>query len=630
MAFELTHINPIPIAGFLRGIKPDPLLTVSEWADEFRFLPQVSAEPGKFRMSRTPYMREIIDHLSVHDPAQEIIFKKCSQIGATESGNNWLGYIIHIAPSSMLYVMPTDAMMKDTSKNRIQKMIESTPAIRDKIKPAKSKDSNNTIQFKEFEGGFYKGVGANSPVGLASTAVRFVYMDEIDRYPMDVGGEGSAIDLAKTRTSTFGARRKMFLTSTPTLEGTSAIDLAFKKTGQRYYHVPCPFCGVAQVLKFENLIYDKTKIKSAEFTVVYECSGCNQHIPERFKTKMLNDGQWIASIPENENGLTYGYHLNALYSPYGMYSWVDLVKDYEEATTEIPKMITFVNTKLGEVYNDKGDKPDWELLWAKREPYQRNIPFNEVCFITAGVDVQADRLEVEIVGWIKGKRSQSIDYRIIFGDTGQDDVWKQLDGILNEQFISEVGAGYTISKMAVDTGYNTTKVYEFCRRHSIHQVVPIKGQANQMIMVSHPKAVDVSTKGKAINHVKVFNIAVSIIKSELYGWLKLMPPTDGSQNYPVGYCHFPEYDENHFRSLTAEEMKQTTNKKGNIEYQWIVKYKRNERLDCRVYARAAAAIVGMDRFSDAYWDELAAEKIPAKKEENQPKKKRIDSIWKRN
>jgi len=428
-----THINLLPIAGFLRGITPDPLLTVSEWADQFRFLPQESAEPGKFKMSRTPYLEEIADHLSVSDPAQEIIFKKPSQVGGTEAGNNWLGYIIDIAPSAMLYVMPTDTMMKDTSKNRIQKMIDSTPSIKHKIKPARAKDANNTIQFKEFEGGFFKGVGANSPVGLASTAVRYVYLDEIDRYPMSVGGEGSAIDLAKTRTATYGARRKIFLTSTPTIENTSAIDLEFKKTGQRSYYVPCPFCGTLQTLKFDQLRWDNDNMKSADFKVEYECEHCNELISERHKTKMMSKGhgQWIAEKPENENGLIFGYCLNALYSPYGWYSWVDIVKDYTEAQNDIPKMITFTNTKLGEVYADKGDKPDWEALWLKREKYKMNEPFQEVGLITAGVDVQADRLEVEIVGWIKGKKSQSIDYRVLFGNTAEEEVWKLLYSVLN-------------------------------------------------------------------------------------------------------------------------------------------------------------------------------------------------------
>lgn len=631
--FELTKISPqplqlSPIAGLLRGLMPDPLMTVSQWADQRRYLPQESAEPGKFKMSRTPYMQEIADTLSVFHPAQLVVFKKPSQIAGTENGNNWVGYIIDVAPTSMLYVMPTDMLMKDTSKNRIDKMIESTPSVRAKIKPARAKDSKNTILFKEFEGGFLKCVGANSPVGLASTAIRYVYMDEIDRYPMSVGGEGSAVSLAKTRTITYGARRKMFLTSTPTLKGTSAIDDAYAKTDQRQYHVPCPHCGTLFVMAFDNLRYDKQNIKSAGFEVKYECDHCHELIEERYKTKMLEAGKWISSHPENSNGLEFGYHLNAMYSPYGWYSWADMVKDYEDAQNDIPKLITFTNTKLGEVYDSKGDKPDWEMLYAKRERYPKNQPFEEVALLTAGVDVQADRIELEIVGWIKGKRSQSIDYRILFGDTTQDDVWKQLDAVLNETFTRADGATLTISKMAVDTGYNTSHVYAFCRRHHVSRVIPVKGQDKQIIMVSNPKVVDKNEKGKSVGHVKVFNIGVSIIKSELYGWLKINQPADGAA-YADGYCHFPEYDEVHFRSLTAEELQQTTNKKGEVQYSWVVKYKRNERLDCRVYARAAAAVCGIDRYTEKYWQELqqSAQK-PVQNQNNTQKKKRNSDYWK--
>jgi phage terminase large subunit GpA-like protein len=303
------------LSAFFRGLKPDPILTVSEWADEFRMLPSTVAEPGKFRMSRTPYNKEIADHLSVSSPVQMVVFKKCSQIGATETGNNWLGYIIHQAPAPSLYVMPTDTMMEITSKQRIQPMIDATPSLQHKIKPNKAKDSGNTIAYKNFEGGFVKMVGANSPVGLSSTAVRYVYADEVDRYPADVGGEGSAIKLAQTRTVTYGARKKIFITSTPTLDGNSLIDELFKTTGQRYYHVPCPHCGVMQKLVFEQLRWQKGNYSTEG--VLYECLHCHETIAEHFKTKMLEDGNWIADVPEKEDGKTVGYHLNALYSPYG-------------------------------------------------------------------------------------------------------------------------------------------------------------------------------------------------------------------------------------------------------------------------------------------------------------------------
>lgn len=286
-------------------------MSLSEWADENRILPQESAEPGRFRTSRTPYCKEIMDKLSITDPAQNIIVIKGSQLGFTEIGNNWVGYVIDVAPAPMLYVMPTDAMMKSTSKKRIKPMIESTPRLALKIKPARAKDSGNTILEKEFEGGFLKMIGANSPVGLASVAIRFVYYDEIDRYPLDVGGEGSVLALGDTRTSTYGDRSKRFRTSTPTRKGQSQIDNEYQKTGQREYHVPCPLCSAMQTLKFTQLRYDKGKYQE----IMYECEHCIEKFSERHKTKMLAGGQWIAKKPELEDGITFGYFINAMYSP---------------------------------------------------------------------------------------------------------------------------------------------------------------------------------------------------------------------------------------------------------------------------------------------------------------------------
>lgn len=618
-----TNIDYSIIDGFFRGLKPDPILKVSEWADQFRILPEVSAEPGKFRMSRTPYNKEISDRLSVTDPAQTIVFKKCSQIGATETGNNWLGYIIHLVPGPMLYAMPTDTMMKDTSKNRIQKMIDSTPEVKAKVKKTRAKESSNTIQYKEFEGGFIKMVGANSPVGLASTAVRYFYGDEIDRYPLNVDGEGSPVDLAHTRTVTFGARKKKFLTSTPTMKGSSAIDNAFQKTGQRYFHVPCPHCAAMQVLEFAQLRWEKGKYENAQ----YECGHCKQLISERYKKTMLEAGQWIPKFPEKEDGITYGYHINALYSPPGMYTWAEMAQEFDESEGDIPKRITFVNTKLGEVYEEEGILPEWEVLYAQRETYPQKSVKPNVAFITAGVDVQADRLEVEIVGWMQGKRSQSIDYRSLIGDTSTAEPWDKLAMLLNETFTRTDGQQISIAVMAIDTGYNTSHVYDFCSKYmGTGRVIPVKGSDSLGMMFSPPKAVQYTSRGEKVNSIKVYHVGVSMIKSELYGWLKLMKKDD---EIPPGFCHFPQYDETYFRGLTAERFEMITNKKGFTTFQWVKKYKRNEPLDCRVYARAAASVYGMDLFTNEHWLHLATYTFVATDQKPKPKqeKKKGSGYW---
>lgn len=618
------------LVGFCRGISPDPILTVSEWADEFRILPPTVAEPGKFRTSRTPYLREIMDKLSVVNPAQKVIFKKCSQIGATESGNNWLGYVIDIAPCVMLYVMPTDAMMKKTSKTRIKPMIDESARLSKKIRPSGSKEGGNTILEKEFEGGMVSMVGANSPVGLSSTPVRAVYLDECDRYPHNVGGEGDVISLAETRTATYGSRKKIFISSTPTLKGASIIDTEFEKTGQRYFMVPCPHCSTLIALQFPQLKWEQGKYDE----VYYECQECGDKITERYKTVMLQNGEWQPLFPDKEDGITFGYHLNALYSPSGWYSWAQMAKEHDDAVGNLPKKVVFTNTKLGEVYEAEGDSPAWENLYNRREPFKINIPNEKVVLITAGVDVQKDRLEMEIVGWAKGKESWSIDYRVILGPTDNLDspVWAELDKALNETFAREDGAGLQIKYLAIDSGYNTSTVYEYTRRH-VGRVFPIKGQDDQVMMVSPPRAVETTASGKKINGIKVWNIGTNMIKTELYGWLMQERKLDNT--YPPGYCHYPEYDRFFFRSLTAEKLGKTINKKGFTVYTWVKHYERNEVLDIRVYARAAANVAGMDRWSEAAWDKLYNDtldqiELPTPKTVNKPKKKNDDNdFWKR-
>lgn len=608
-----TAIDFLTITAFLRGLTPDPIMRMSEWADAHRFLPPESARPGKFSMAVTPYNREISDRLSSSDPAQKIVFKKSSQVGATETGNNWLGYTIDMVPAPMLYVMPTDMMMKDTSKNRIQKMIDSTPRLAAKVSSSKGKDSKNTLLYKEFEGGFVKMVGANSPVGLASTAVKLVYMDEIDRYPLNVSGEGSALSLAETRTISYGATKKLFLTSTPTMEGVSAIDAEFQNTGQRYYHVPCPFCSAKQILKFDQLRYTM-KGKSC-IAAQYECTACKAAIPERYKTSMLEQGEWIASHPELENGFIYGYHINALYSPYGMYSWANMAEEYEKAQGDAPKMIAFVNTKMGECYKEKeGIKPDHEKLYTQANldtnPCKANIAMASVVFLTCGVDVQADRLELEIVGWMPNRQSQQIDYRVIPGDTDGEDVWNELAELLKTYWKREDDYTLPIRMMAVDSGFNTKKVYGFVNKYPASQVVPVKGRDTLETMFSAPRSVDFTRMGKKIGTKKLYNVGISVIKGEVYGFLKQQINTETGE-VPPGYCWFPKRHLEYFKGLTAEELSIIVNKKGHSTYQWVKKEDRNEPLDCRVYARAAAAIIGMDRWDDARWQrEFLTHAIP--------------------
>lgn len=610
------------LRGFMDGLRPTRIMTVSQWADEHRYLsPTASAEPGRYRTDRTPYLREIQDKLSSHDPCQEVVFMKGAQIGATECGNNWTGYVMDVAPGPMLMVQPTDATVKRNSKIRIAPMIEATPRLRDKVATAKSRDGDNTTFSKSFPGGVLVMTGANSAVGLRSLPARYLMLDEVDGYKADLDGEGSPIELAKARTRTF-SKKKILIISTPTVDGASAIQREFITTDQRYYHVPCPHCGSMQVLKFAQLKWEEGKPETA----YYECEHCSEHIDERHKGRMLAQGQWIPTKPENTSVRRVGYHLSALYSPNGWYSWVDAASEFEAAhkSNDSNKMKAFVNTVLGECYVEKGESPPWETIYNRREEYPTNKPPAEVAFLTAGVDIQGDRIELEIVGWCAGKRTYSIDYRVLLGDTGKKEVWDKLAAVVGETWEREDGSQLPLKLMAVDTGYNTSHVYEFCRRFDYTRVIPVKGNDNQGTVVANPRAVETTRSGKKIGRIKVWSVGVSLVKSEVYGFLRTEKPEDGT--IPPGYCHFPQYEPNFFRGITAEQLEFRL-VRGFKKYQWVKKYERNEPLDCRVYARAAAAVCGIDRMTDEQLAAMAQGYQTAKKTEPKKTRQPRESIW---
>lgn len=614
------------IRGFLDGLKPIPKMTVSEWADENRYLSaEAASEPGRWRTSRTPYLKKIMDCLSVYASYMWVVVMKGAQLGFTEAGNNWIGYIIDNSPAPTLMVQPTDDTVKRNSKMRIEPMIESCPSLKKKVSKAKSRSGENTITQKNFPSGVLLMAGANSPVGLRSIPIRNVFLDEVDGYPEDLNGEGSPIELAEARTRTF-AKKKIFIISTPTVDGHSAIESAFDETDQHYFHVPCPHCGTKQVLKLENLIYDSEidYIQDAKMA----CIECGALIEERFKNQMWEAGEWIPSMPEKSNPEKIGFHLSSFYSPFGWFSWKEIAQKYEKAKKNPEKMTVFVNTILGETVKENGEAPSWEMIYNRRENYSPNTVNSDVCFLTAGVDVQKDRVELEIVGWCADKSSYSIDYRSILGSPFLPAVWDELKKVVNETWISDDGRELQLVRVAIDSGYATSEVYDFVRAFGNKRVIATKGQDKMQIAFSTPKQIDYSKNGKKIGKLKQWNIGVSFLKTQLYEWFKIEPDyVDGS--YPPCYCHFPQYDNRYFEGLTGEDWLEKKHK-------WVKRYARNEPLDCRVYARAAASIVGLDRLKPDQLKTMGGvterKKINTSSEENTTervtsKKKRGESFW---
>ncbi|WP_153799063.1 phage terminase large subunit family protein [Foetidibacter luteolus] len=623
------------IQGFIDGLRPEPRLTVTEWANAHRVLDsKAAAEPGPYKSSRTPYLEEIMDKLSVTDITRKIVVMKGAQIGFSEVGFNFLGYVIDVAPASFLLVMPTQDTMERNSKMRIAPMIEASPRLREKIGPNTKKNSGNTILQKEFPGGVLIMTGANSGAGLRSMPIRFLMLDEVDGYPMDVEGEGSPIGLAEQRTATFH-NKKIFEISTPTVEGLSIIDADFKTTDQRYYYVPCPHCGAEQTLKFSQLKWEPRKWDE----VVYQCEHCGDLIEERYKPTMLSAGRWQATMLENASIYTVGYHLNALYSPLGWKSWAEVAQQWDDAQGNDSKLKLFYNTVLGETWKEKTDAPEWERLYERRIDYPLNKPFKEVVFLTAGVDVQGDRLELEIVGWMPGRKTQQIDYRVFMGNTSnhKNDVWQELNKVVSEVWEREDGAALPLRLLVIDSGYNTAEVYKWCKQFSFSRVIPIKGKDTLENYFAPPRVLDTVKHGKKIGKQKIWLVGSSFIKAEVYNTFRQVVDPDTGE-VPDGFCYFPQArDANYFRGLTAEIQQDVRNRKGYINRVWVKKYDRNEPLDTRVYNRAAASIIGMDRWSESRWKqeaEMLATAIPIKETVTQPKKpaqksKPKSSYWNR-
>jgi phage terminase large subunit GpA-like protein len=593
------------------GLTPDPLLTVSEWADRHRVLSsKASAEPGRWRTSRTPYLKAIMDCLSPTSPVERVVFMKAAQLGATEMGSNWIGYVIHHAPGPMMAVWPTVEMAKRNSKQRIDPLIEESGVLAERIAPARSRDSGNTILAKEFRGGVLVMTGANSAVGLRSMPVRYLFLDEVDGYPLDVEGEGDAISLAEARTRTF-ARRKIFIVSTPTISGASAIEREYEASDQRRYFVPCPHCSHRQWLRFEQLRWDKGQPETA----AYICESCDTAIAEHHKTWMLEHGEWRAMITDGA-GKTAGFHLSSLYSPVGWRSWREIAAAWEAAVSKesgsAAAIKTFKNTELGETWVEEGEAPDWQRLVERREDYPLGRVPEGGLLLVGGADVQKDRIEASIWAFGRGKASWLVEHRVLMGDTARDAVWKALAAMLAETWTHAGGAQMPLARFALDTGFATQEAYAFVRACRDSRVMAVKGVRSGAMggaaLIGTPTAVDVSQAGKKLRRgIKVYSVAVGIAKLEFYNNLRKSADVgeDGSTLvFPAGFVHLPKIDAEFIQQLCAEQLITRRDRNGFPIREWQKMRERNEALDCYVYARAAASSAGLDRFEERHWREL--------------------------
>lgn len=509
-----------------------------------------------------------------------------------------------------MVVMPTEGVQRRKSRQTLDPLIEDTPRLAAKVAAKKSRDPGNTTLLKVFPGGMLVLASAMSAAELRTMAVRFLFLDEIDAFPEELPGEGDPLELAERGTHTFH-NRKLYLVSTPTVDGRSRIAREFSETDRRFYHVPCPHCAALQRIAWARIRWDQKdgedpariaiELREHQREVWLECEACSKRIEEHAKDAMLEAGVWIPEDPSIGERVR-GYHLSALYSPLGMYSWRDSVARFLRAQGKPTRLRVWVNQDLGEVWKDKGDAPDWQRLYELREHYEIGVVPRGGFLLTCGVDIQKDRLEFEVVAWGPGLESWSVEYGVRPFEKPAE--WQaELDRLLLREWNFEEGPPSKLAGMAVDTGYEAQKVYAWARRYRrSSRVFCIKGRVGTRIPVGMPTAVDVEIAGrKIVRGVRLWPVDVGLLKEELYENLDLRPPVNPGDPYPEGFAHFPQYGAEFFKGLTAEHLVRRQKKGGGVVLEWEKFRERNEPLDCRVYARSVAHVLGADRWSVQDW-----------------------------
>jgi phage terminase large subunit GpA-like protein len=512
-----------------------------------------------------------------HPQVETTVLMSSSQVGKTETIINIIGYHMHQDPCPMLCIEPTLDMAEGYSKDRIAPMIRDTPVLSDLIREPRSKDGSNTLLHKKFPGGHVTLGGANSPAGLASRPVRIVLCDEVDRYPVSAGAEGDPVSLASKRATTFWNRKKIYVSS-PTIKGLSRIEAWFEASDKRFFQVPCHACGEFQKLEWEFVRWEYGRPETA----VYVCALCGAAWTDAERHDAVMLGRWIAEAPFN--GIA-GFHIWEAYSPWSKLS--DIVENFLNAKhaadmgdNELLK--AFVNTSLGRSWEEKAETVAAAPLLSRCENYAADsIPW-PILYLTAGVDVQDDRIELEVVGWRAEKRSDpeeswGVEHKIFYGDPAKPEIWNDVDEFTRRFYTTEDGRQLRISAVCIDSGgHHTQAVYKFCNQRIARHVYAIKGAAGARPI--WPKRA-----GKSKKHAGslIWLIGVDTAKDTLYARLRISEPGPG-------YCHFSvDYDEAFFKQLTAEQVR-TRYIKGHPVREW---HKppgvRNEALDVRVYAIAA-------------------------------------------
>ena len=582
---EIKRLNRV-IKKSLRGMIPPEDLTVTEWADKKRRLSsESSAEPGPWRTSRTPYLREPMDAFT-DTRVRRIVMVAASQVGKSEFINNVIGYIIDEDPGSILFVHPTTIDAKEYSKLRIAPMVRDCPTLAKKVVAPKSRETGNTILQKTYPGGILTMCGSTEAHSLASKPIRYVFGDERDRWATSAGNEGDPWSLAMARQKTFYNAKAMEV-STPTVKGRSAIEASYVQGTMERWKSRCPNCGEYHEIQFKDIRYEyETNVIAGTKTfkvlkVFYVCPDCGYTFSEAEMKKQ--PAHWEAENPDAIEHGVRSFWLNAFVSPWA--PWNAIILEYLQATGDTRKLQVVYNTSFGELWEDRGDVMDEDEMMARREVYDAELP-DGVLVLTAGVDTQDNRMEYEIIGHGHFGETWGIEKGIIMGVPDESAVWEHLD----EQVFSRVlhfkdGLGLRVSLTFVDEGgHYTQEVRQECNRRIKQKVFCIKGMPGpDKPFTAPPKKQKIVIKGKIVGNCWQYQIGVDSGKQSIMDSLKVQTP--GSK-----YCHFPKRDDygfDYFKGLLSEHLVYKADHKQPWQWEKIPGHERNEALDCRNYALAA-------------------------------------------
>lgn len=599
---------------FARGIEPDSNLPVDVWADEHMIVPKETgaSEPGKYKTSRTPHARMVMQALSADHPAKRIVVMGASQMLKTQVALNFLGETVHQRPKNFLWVVPTGKLHKRAAA-RIDKVVAAVKVLRERFARPASRASTNNNDIKAYPGGALYIATAGAAANLSELSVTYVVYDEVDRSKENVGGEGSPDELVETRQTSHQRDKKTYYPSSPTIEGESPIQALHDRGTQRTALAECIHCGEAQSLEFFDDNGDPRLIRSDDGKeAFYPCSACGGLHGEGDKTRMFARGLWSEGVPGD--GETESFNISGMFLPYGWLPWIALLKQYDKAKAALEEgndgpMIVFYNTRLAKCWARSKESTRYEGLMARAEPYRlATVPMSGL-ILTAAIDTQAYRLEFQVQAWGEGMEGWVVDYQVIHGSPAETETWAKADELLKGRYRHASGCMMNISAAFIDSGGgNTQDVYNFTQNKRRRNIYAIKGDANKKnrpIIGNKPTNVDVNWRGKVERKgAQLWIIGTDTAKDYLQSrWSK-------AQGF--GALHFSQdLPESWFKGLTSEY--RTSGYKRGRKLSWWEQKKGepNEPLDLAVYNLAAAFHLGLHKKSEHGWQLLRDRLVPA-------------------